>query len=320
MAIALKVGIAQESKLPIPSYEKLMPRVLRLATSEWRVKDAVEAISNDLQLPNEEREETIPSGSATLIGSRVAWALTYLVQAGLVRRPSRGHFVITNHGRTVLQDDIQKVDLHYLKSIPEFRDFTTRTRGSVVGAVEQQNEDIVIESDRSPEELIGSAYEELEADLKEQILERILINTPTFFEHLVVRLLSSLGYGNSDTLAEVFGKVGDGGIDGIIHQDKLGLDVVYVQAKRYAEHNAVGRPELQAFVGTLAGVSAHKGVFVTTSRFSPVALEYLKTVNARVITIDGKKLVDLMIESGVGVKIRRLFELHRIDEDFLLED
>lgn len=152
------------------------------------------------------------------------------------------------------------------------------------------------------------------------MLERILQNSPAFFEHLVVRLLSSLGYGRSDTLAEVMGKVGDGGIDGIIHQDKLGLDVVYVQAKRYAPGNAVGRPELQAFVGTLAGVSAHKGVFVTTSRFSPNALEYLKTVNARVITIDGHRLVDLMIEGGVGVRVRKMFELHRIDEDFFLEE
>jgi restriction system protein len=116
------------------------------------------------------------------------------------------------------------------------------------------------------------------------------------------------------------GKVGDGGIDGIIHQDKLGLDVVYVQAKRYAPKNTVSRPELQAFVGTLAGVSAHKGVFVTTSRFSQSALDYLKTVNARVITIDGQRLVDLMIEGGVGVRVRRVFELHRIDEDFFLED
>lgn len=305
--------------MSVPSYEDLMPMVLSRATTEQRVRDTVLAVADELQLTEEERNETIPSGSATLISSRVAWAVTYLVQAGLLQRPRRGHFVITDEGRDVLARDLQRLNLAYLKQIPSFIDFVER-KGKDRTSGERSLTPEVRSGDKSPEELIGSAYEELEADLKEQILERILQNSPSFFENLVVRLLSSLGYGRSDTLAEVMGKVGDGGIDGIIHQDKLGLDVVYVQAKRYAVDNAVTRPELQAFVGTLAGVSAHKGVFVTTSRFSPNALEYLKTVNARVITIDGRRLVDLMIEGGVGVRVRKVFELHRIDEDFFLED
>jgi restriction system protein len=296
-----------------------MPMVLRRAKTEQRIRDVVDAIADELNLTDEERDATIPSGQATLISSRVAWAVTYLVQAGLLKRPKRGHFVITDQGQSVLENDLQHLNLAYLKTIPAFIDFVNRK-----GTNKAANNSIIAnetpQSDKSPEEVIGSAYQELETDLKEQILERILQNSPSFFEHLVVRLLSSLGYGRSDTLAEVLGKVGDGGIDGIIHQDKLGLDVVYVQAKRYAPENAVGRPELQAFVGTLAGVSAHKGVFVTTSRFSPNALEYLKTVNARIITIDGHRLVDLMIEGGVGVRVRKVFELHRIDEDFFLED
>ncbi len=305
--------------MPVPSYEDLMPLVLSRAKTEQRVRDAVREIADALKLTDEEREETIPSGQSTLISSRVAWAVTYLVQAGLLKRPKRGHFVITEQGQSVLDTDFQNLDLAYLKNIPAFIDFMNRkgTNKAITGTSQPIE---VPQSDKSPEEIIGSAYQELEADLKEQILERILQNSPAFFEQLVVRLLSCLGYGRSDTLAEVMGKVGDGGIDGIIHQDKLGLDVVYVQAKRYAPENAVGRPELQAFVGTLAGVSAHKGVFVTTSRFSPNALEYLKTVNARVITIDGHRLVDLMIEGGVGVRVRKVFELHRIDEDFFLED
>jgi restriction system protein len=305
--------------LPVPSYEDLMPLVLRRAKTEHRVRDAVSVIADELNLTEEEREETIPSGQTTLISSRVAWAVTYLVQAGLLTRPKRGHFVITEQGQTVLENDLSRLNLAYLKNIPEFIDFMNRKGSSKTEGETSVSSDVAT-GDKSPEEIIGSAYQELEADLKEQVLERILQNSPAFFEHLVVRLLSSLGYGRSDTLAEVMGKVGDGGIDGIIHQDKLGLDVVYVQAKRYAPGNAVSRPELQAFVGTLAGVSAHKGVFVTTSRFSPNALEYLKTVNARVITIDGHRLVDLMIEGGVGVRVRKMFELHRIDEDFFLDE
>jgi len=293
--------------------------VLARATKEQRVRDAVAAISDELNLSQAECEETIPSGSTTLIASRVAWAITYLVQAGLLKRPKRGHFVITDKGRSVLDKDLSILNLAYLKKIPDFIDFMNR-KGEIKPAVDATPFKEVPASDKSPEEVIGEAYQELETDLKEQILERVLQNSPAFFEHLVVRLLSSLGYGRADTLVEVMGKVGDGGIDGIIHQDKLGLDVVYVQAKRYSPANTVSRPELQAFVGTLAGVSAHKGVFVTTSRFSPNALEYLKTVNARVITIDGAKLVELMIEGGVGVRVRKVFELHRVDEDFFLED
>jgi restriction system protein len=296
-----------------------MPLVLTSARTEQRVKDAVAAIADALNLTDEERDETIPSGQTTLISSRVAWAVTYLVQAGLLKRPRRGHFIITDHGRSVLDRDLQNLDLAYLKKIPAFIDFMSR-KGSSKTASDPSPTAEIAQSIKSPEEVIGNAYQELETDIKEQILERILQNSPAFFEHLVVRLLSSLGYGRSDTLSQVMGKVGDGGIDGIIHQDKLGLDVVYVQAKRYAPENAVSRPELQAFVGTLAGVSAHKGVFVTTSRFSPNALEYLKTVQARVITIDGQRLVELMIEGGVGVRVRQVFELHRIDEDFFLED
>lgn len=304
--------------MPIPSYEELMPIVLDLGQSEQRLRDTVKIVSDQFQLTDEELEETIPSGSTKLIYSRVAWAVTYLAQAGLLKRPKRGHFIITDDGRSVLATDKDKLNLKYLKNIPAFLDFAKRSKQGTAVSVETEDFDTQ-QAGKSPEELIGLAYEELEADLKEQILERILQNSPSFFEGLVIRLLSSLGYGRPDTLAEVLGKVGDGGIDGIIHQDKLGLDVVYVQAKRYTE-STVSRPELQAFVGTLAGVSAHKGVFVTTSRFSPGALEYLKTVNARVITIDGMKLVDLMIESGVGVRTRKVFQLHRVDEDFFLED
>lgn len=229
--------------MPVPSYEALMPLVLARSTTEQQIRDAVTSIADELGLNEDERSQTIPSGQTTLVSSRVTWAVTYLVQAGLLTRPKRGHFVITEQGRSVLENDLQLLDLAYLKQIPEFVEFLTRKNEGSAQRNGTANLEIQ-QGKESPEEIIGGAYEELQTDLKEQILERILQNSPAFFENLVVRLLSSLGYGRSDTLAEVMGKVGDGGIDGIIHQDKLGLDVVYVQAKRYAPQNAVGRPEL----------------------------------------------------------------------------
>ena len=273
--------------MPIPPYEALMPMVLKLGTQERHVQEAIAIISDQLRLTEDERMEKIPSGTDKLINNRVHWAITYLAQAGLIRRPKRAHFEITDDGRAVLQNEIDNLDLRYLKKIPSFQSFMSRKRKvaeeAFVGTTPPEPGSAL-----SPEEVIGRAYEEIEAELGGQILERTGQNTPAFFEKLVVRLLAAMGYGHPDTLTEAIGKVGDGGIDGIIHQDRLGLDAVYIQAKRYAPNVTVTRPDMQAFVGTLAGVSAHKGVFVTTSRFSPGALDYLRTVSARVVTSTGR--------------------------------
>ncbi len=220
----------------------------------------------------------------------------------------------------MLAEDPDKLNSKYLMQYPEFVEFTKRKRGSSrqdTGVSQTTStQEIVI----TPEEQIGEAYTVLEEELRSELLTRVLSQSPNFFENLVVTLLSSMGYGNRETLSKAIGKVGDGGIDGIIYQDKLGLDVVYLQAKRYASDNTVGRPELQAFVGALSGVSAQKGVFVTTSRFSPSAIDYLKTVQQRVITVDGDRLVDLMVQHGVGVRTKQALELHRIDEDFFIDE
>lgn len=306
--------------MTIPDYETLMPTVLELAIPEQAVRDVVGKISDRLGLSPEEREQTIPSGGKTLIKSRVEWAVTYLVHAGLLSRPRRGHFVITDRGRTVLADPPPRIDQKFLMQFPEFVDFVTRKRSSDPGKVLSSDGSAEAPDGRTPEEQIGGAYELLESELKVELLSRIMDQSPSFFEGLIVKLLSSMGYGSDGTLAQAIGRSGDGGLDGVIHQDKLGLDVVYIQAKRYASSNAVGRPDLQSFIGALSGESAHKGVFVTTSRFSSGALEYLKTVQQRVITIDGDRLVELMIEHGVGVKPKQVFTLHRIDEDFFLEE
>jgi restriction system protein len=312
--------------MAIPSYEDLMPLVLEYSTEERSVRESVPYFSDLLKLTDEERDQTIPSGTKPLIRSRIEWAITYLVQAGLLERPRRGRYKITAHGLEVLAKDKDQLDLAYLKRIPAFIDFfhrssdtTTVDKNEAPYRGGQKDREVSVNR-LDPEERIGEAYAEIEADLKSQIITRILQNSPAFFEEAVVELLSAMGYGGSGLLTKAIGKPGDGGIDGIIHQDKLGLDVVYIQAKRYAPENKVQRSELQAFIGTLVGESAHKGVFVTTSDFTQGAKDYLRTVNVRVITISGSQLVDLMIEHGIGVKVKQRIDVHRIDEDFFIEE
>ena len=303
--------------MTIPDYESLMPRVLSLARQERSIREAVGQVSDDLGLTDEERQIEIPSGTKTLIKSRLEWAVTYLVHAGLLERPRRGHFLITERGRKVLAEDTDKLDGKYLRKFPEFADFIARRRPELrEGRVTTSTQ----EAAATPEEQIGEAYTALEGELRSELLRRVLVQSPSFFEDLVITLLSAMGYGDHRALSKAIGKVGDGGIDGIIHQDKLGLDVIYLQAKRYGPENSVGRPELQAFVGALSGISAQKGVFVTTSRFTPTALEYLRTVQQRVVTVDGERLVDLMVQHGVGIRSRQVLELHRVDEDFFIEE
>lgn len=308
--------------MTIPSYEKLMPFVLEYSQEERKISESITYFSDLFNLTDEERSILIPSGIKPLIRNRVDWAITYLVQAGLINRPKRGYYKITDDGIKVLKNDKDKINLAYLKNIPLFREFLTRSNER--DEEDNKKNNVLIDElpliNLDPEERIGSAYQEITNDLKSQILNRILSNSPKFFETTVVTLLQAMGYGGSGLLSEVVGRPGDGGIDGIIHQDKLGLDVVYIQAKRYASENKVQRQELQAFIGTLVGVSATKGVFVTTSDFTQGAIAYLNTVNVRVVTINGSKLVDLMLEHSIGVKLKQKLELYRIDEDFFLEE
>lgn len=319
--------------MDIPDYESLMPRVLRLAMAERSGREAVRIISDELGLTDEQRSATIPSGTKTLIKSRVDWAVTYLVHAGLLVRPRRGHFLITQRGRSSLEKEGPRINARYLRVFPEFLDFLSRKRETISGDVGLvtdsspiaeagkpivENES-VLSSSVTPDEQLGQAYELIESEVRSQLLDRILGQSPEFFENLVVTLLSTMGYGSSDALAQAVGRVGDGGIDGIIHQDKLGLDAVYIQAKRYAPDTTVGRPDLQSFIGALLGVAAQKGVFVTTSRFTKGALEYARGIPQRIVLVDGERLVDLMIKHGVGVKTVRTLDIHRIDEDFFID-
>ena len=301
--------------MPVPDYQTFMKPVLELAETEQKYSVAVQKIGDLFNLTEEDRAEATGKGT-NLLDNRVGWALTYLVKAGLVKRPRRGYFVITALGNQSLSSKPEKIDNKFLAQFEGFKNF----RGSPSNRTSSENTTSVISNEETtPEERIDASFDEIETEFKAELLNRILNQSPTFFEELVVTLLSAMGYGDRGSLSKAVGKSGDGGIDGVIHQDKLGLDVVYLQAKRYAPGNSVGRPELQGFVGTLSGVSAQKGVFVATSHFSSGALEYLRTIPQRVITIDGNTLVELMLENGVGVKIKKSYQVHRIDEDFFLD-
>ncbi|MBS1066549.1 restriction endonuclease [Gluconobacter kondonii] len=305
--------------MAIPDYQTLMLPVLRLAAAgEQRVADAAERIADDLGLSPDEREEMLPSGRQRLLYNRIQWAKFYLSKAGLVASPQRGRFIATDAGRALLASNPARIGVSELKDYEDFREFFSGQKFSDDDAGPVATAPIV--ETGTPEEQIEVAYQAVQSALRADLLERIVQNTPAFFEQLIVDLLIAMGYGGSHkNAATQLGRSGDGGVDGVINEDRLGLDRVYVQAKRYAE-TTVGRPDVQAFVGSLVGHGATKGVFVTTSTFSSQARDYVKHLAQRVILIDGERLTDLMIEYGVGVRVSRRVEFKRLDEDFFTEE
>ena len=302
----------------IPDYQSLMLPVLEVASKgETSVPLAADAIADRVGLSQIEREELLPSGKQRLLHNRVHWAKFYLSKAGLLESPRRGRFVISAAGRKLLSNPPERLDTKYLLSVPAFHDFYKSGQAAEL-------EEAAAPSDTSkstPEEVIEAAYKTARAALQAELLDRILQNSPTFFEGLIVDLLVAMGYGGSHrNAATQLGRTGDGGVDGVINEDVLGLDRVYVQAKRYGTGSSVGRPEVQAFIGSLVGLGASKGVFVTTSTFSTQATEFVSRIPQRVILIDGKRLTELMIEHGVGVRSSRAIEFKRLDEDFFSEE
>lgn len=308
--------------MSIPDYQSLMAPVLRLAAGgEIRVPSAAEAIADDLELTFDERNERLASGRQTVLHNRTHWAKFYLSKAGLIHSPRRGVFTITDAGRALLAKNPSRIDVSLLLGYPAFAEFYRRESvtpsGSLKGALAPK---VPVEALTTPEEQIDAAFATLQATLREDLLQRVLQNPPIFFESLIVELLLAMGYGGSRRDAAThLGGSGDGGVDGVISEDRLGLDRVYVQAKRYAIGSAVGRPEVQAFVGSLVGFGSTKGVFVTTSTFSAQAREYVRGLVQRVILIDGEMLTDLMIEHGVGVRTARTLTFQRVDEEFFTD-
>ncbi|MND52878.1 Mrr restriction system protein [compost metagenome] len=307
--------------MTIPNYQALMLPVLRFAAEgEQRVTDIADRVADEFRLSEKEREELLPSGRQRILHNRIHWAKFYMSKAGLIASPARGRFLATGAGKDLLATNPSKIDVSTLMKVPEFREFY-RNDGQDAALETTTPSTDQDASDVTPEERIDAAYRTLSGVLRADLLERILQNSPAFFEQLIVDLLVAMGYGGSHkNAAAQLGRSGDGGVDGVINEDRLGLDRLYVQAKRYTPGNSVGRPDVQAFVGSLVGLGASKGVFVTTSTFSPQALDFVKHLAQRVILIDGARLADLMIEHNVGVRIYRVVEFKRLDEDFFSEE
>jgi restriction system protein len=309
--------------MAIPDYQTLMLPVLRLAAKgEQRVADVADLVADEFGLRPQERETLLQSGRQRVLNNRIHWAKFYMSKAGLISSPARGRFVATEEGRKLLADNPGQINVALLMKWPAFREFYKAEREPAADVA-----DVVLDSKATksntvtPEEQIETAYQAVQSALRADLLNSIAQNSPSFFEQLIVDLLVAMKYGGSrKDAASQLGRSGDGGVDGVINEDRLGLDRLYVQAKRYAKGNTVGRPEVQAFVGSLVGLGATKGVFVTTSSFSPQAREFVQHLSQRVILLDGQNLANLMIEHGVGVRTDRAIEFKRLDEDFFSED
>jgi restriction system protein len=300
----------------------MLPLLKAAAQRETSVPEIEPLIGEQFFLTRQEREQILPSGRQRVLPNRLHWAKFYLTRAGLLASPRRGRFVITDTGRELLKRNPQAINNETLAEYPAFRAFLEGMTAA------RQNEGVADAqpparpADVTPEEQIEAAHLALQSALREELLQRILQNSPAFFEQVIVDLLVAMGYGGSHrNAAEQLGRSGDGGVDGVINQDRLGLDRVYVQAKRYApDTSPIGRPAVQGFVGSLVGLGATKGVFATTSKFSREATEFAKNLGQRVILLDGQRLTDLMIEHNVGVRTHRTVDFKKLDEDFFSEE
>lgn len=298
--------------MPVPTFDMLMLPLLRLAADgqEHSTREAVQLLADFLHLTQAEREELLPSGRRRRFDDRVGWARAYLRKARLLETTGRGSFRITRRGLQVLRDDPDRIDTDYLKRFPEFEAFLMESRLRRSG-------DYELLSQQTPRILMETSHENLRIDLAEDLLDYVLSSSPAFFERLVIDLLTAMGYGGPSAAGYTLGRSGDGGVDGYVQEDKLGLDKIYVQAKRWARNSVVGRPAIQAFVGSLMGLSAARGVFITTSRFSREALEYATSIqHVKIILVDGKQLTQLMIDHDVGVSVERTYVIKSIDTDY----
>lgn len=298
--------------MAVPDFQSFFKPLLDVASdgNEHSIQEARNTIAARMSISEGDMKERLPSGTQTKFENRVAWAKSYFIQAQILAASRRGHFKITQRGIELHQKGLQRIDVKVLKQYPEFIEFHK--------AKESKEEEPTPQVE-TPEELLQKAYESIRNDLAGQILGKIKSNTPTFFEKLVVDLMVSMGYGGSRADAgKSIGGSGDEGIDGIIKEDRLGLDVVYLQAKRW--EGTVGRPEVQKFVGALHGKRAKKGVFITTGKFSDDSKKYVDTIDPKVILIDGRTLAELMIDFSLGTTTSGTYEIKRIDTDYYAEE
>jgi len=302
--------------MAIPNFENIMLPLLKFLSDkkEHAKKDAVEALAKEFNLSEEELNQLQPSGRNLLFDNRVAWARKYMHEAGLIGAPRRGYWQITDKGIEIVKKNPPAIDIEFLDQFPGFKEFRTGRRDKNEQAVPLLKNDL----QRTPEELLESGYQEMKQSLVQDILEQVKECNPSFFENLVVELLLKMGYGGSRRdAAEAIGKSGDEGIDGIIKEDRLGLDCIYVQAKKW--EGQVGRPEIQKFAGALQGKRAKKGIFITTSYFTQEAKDFAKNIDNKIILIDGQFLAELMIEHNIGVSPVAAYEIKRLDSDYFTE-
>lgn len=303
--------------MAIPDYQSVMLPLLRITSDgkEHFLADLRNDIAEEFSLTEEERKKMLPSGTQPVLNNRVAWACIYLQRAILLKRPRRGYYQITDRGLKLLKENPEKIDVRLLEQFPEFVEFYSTKKDKN----EKPIKDTIEISETNPEETLETAYQDLHENLSSEILQTIKDCTPEFFERLVIDVLVKMGYGGSRKEAgQAIGKAGDEGIDGIIKEDKLGLDIIYIQAKRW--QGTVGRPEIQKFAGALQGQRARKGIFITTSNFTRDALEYVNNIESKIILIDGPRLAELMIDHNVGVTPVAAYEIKKIDSDYFIED
>jgi len=277
-------------------------------------RDSIDALAKDFKLTEEERRMMLPSGVQGLFDNRVNWARTYMKKAALIESPKRGVHKITKRGLDVLKKKPEQIDVAYLGQFQEFKEFRALRH-----AKEEAEEPDLDLNNKTPEESLEGAYLKLRSDLATELLQRLKACSPTFFERLVVEVIVKMGYGGTrQDAGKAIGKAGDGGIDGIIKEDKLGLDAIYIQAKRW--ENTVGRPEIQKFIGALAQQRAKKGLFITTSSFTADAEDCVSRIEAKVVLIDGETLAQMMIDHNVGVSTVGAYEVKKIDSDYFAEE
>ncbi len=300
--------------MAIPDYESIMLPLLRYASDqhEHSLRETIEALATGFKLSDEERRQLLPSGQQAVFDNRVGWARTYMKKAGLLESTRRGYYKITERGLKVLAQNPLEINVEFLDQFIEFKEFRALRR-----ATEETREGRAPEE--TPEEVLEKAFQSIKANLVNELLQQIKSSPPSLFERVVVELLVKMGYGGTRKDAgEAIGRSGDEGIDGIIKEDRLGMDIIYVQAKRW--ENTVGRPEIQKFAGALQGQRAKKGIFITTSDFSREAYDYATRIDSKIVLIDGEQLAQLMIDHSVGVSPVATYEIKKIDSDYFTEE
>lgn len=303
--------------MAIPDYESIMLPLLKFLSDRTarHLRESINAMGTVFSLSDEEKANRLPSGVKRTFDDRVSWASTYMKKAGLLHSPKRGYYQITDRGADVLGSPPSRITNEFLMQYPEFQEFKERrakpesnTKTSVSGGKES-----------TPEESLEEGYLRLRDELASDLLQAVKECSPAFFENLVVDLLVSMGYGGTrQDAGKAIGGTGDGGVDGIIKEDRLGLDVIYLQAKRW--DGVVSRPEIQKFAGALQGQRARKGVFITTSSFTKEAINFSNSIDSKLILIDGEQLAQLMIDYDIGVTSIVSYHLKRIDSDYFIED